>query len=91
MDLYSWFVGTDENPVIRLAANSDNTFSIENPTDRKHKLVIQAQDGQELASSADVMPGQTGQLAFKPTSGAGTTLEYMCYYHSPMKGTIQIQ
>lgn len=71
-----------------MAANSDATIAITNETERKHKLIIQSQDGTQLAASQDVLVGQSGQLVFKPTSAG--TLQYMCDYHSPMKGTIEV-
>lgn len=87
-DLYSWFSGDQENPTLRFAANSDVTIGISNETDRKHKLVIQSEDGTQLAASGDVLVGQSGELAFRPTLPG--TLQYMCDYHSPMHGTIEV-
>ncbi|MGI0038725.1 MAG: hypothetical protein ACREAO_02830, partial [Nitrososphaera sp.] len=59
-DLYSWFSGNEENPTLRFTANSDVTIAISNETDRKHKLVIQSEDGTQLAASDDVLVGQSG-------------------------------
>ncbi|MGI0020407.1 MAG: hypothetical protein ACREAY_08035, partial [Nitrososphaera sp.] len=87
-DLYSWFSGNEENPTLRFAVNSDVTIAISNETDRKHKLVIQSEDGTQLAASDDVLVGQSGELAYRPTSPG--TLQYMCDYHSPMHGTIEL-
>ena len=87
-DLYSWFSGSDENPTLRPTANSDATIEIINETDRKHKLVIQSKDGkQQLAASEDILVGQSEDLTYRPS--APGTLQYMRYYHSPMRGTIE--
>jgi plastocyanin len=88
VNLYSWFVGTQENPTITFAANADNTISLQNPTDTKHRLVIES-GGQQVASSGDIAAGGTGQLTYRPTSAG--TLDYHCEYHSTMKGTIQVK
>lgn len=87
-DLYSWYSGNEENPTLRFTANSDVTIAISNETDRKHKLVIQSEDGTSLAASGDVLVGQSGELTYQPTSPG--TLQYMCDYHSPMHGTIEV-
>ena len=89
VNLYSWFVGSQENPTIKLAANSPATITIQNPTETKHELVIES-NGKEVASSGDVAPGSFGQLTYTPT--AAGTLQYHCAYHQDtMKGTLQVQ
>jgi plastocyanin len=88
VNLYSWFVGTQENPTITFAANVDNTISVQNPTDTKHRLVIES-GGKQVASTGDIAAGGTGQLTYRPTSAG--TLDYHCEYHSTMKGTIKVQ
>lgn len=89
VNLYSWFVGGQENPTIKLAANSPATITIQNPTETKHELVIEF-NGKEVASSGDIAPGGSGQLTYTPT--AAGTLQYHCEYHQDtMKGTIQVQ
>jgi plastocyanin len=89
VNLYSWFVGDQENPTITLAANSPATIMIQNPTETKHELVIES-NGQEVASSGDIMSGSSGQLVYTPT--AAGTLQYHCEYHpTTMNGTIQVQ
>ena len=89
VNLYSWFVGSQENPTITLVANSPASITIQNPTETKHELVIES-NGQEVASSGDIASGGSGQLTYTPT--AAGTLQYHCQYHpTTMKGTIQVQ
>ena len=89
VNLYSWFVGGQENPTLKIAVNSPATITIQNPTETKHELVIES-NGREVASSGDITSGSSGQLTYTPT--AVGTLQYHCEYHQDtMKGTIQVQ
>jgi hypothetical protein len=81
------------NPDLRLLTNSAYTFTVQNPTDTTHELIIADSQGKDLATSGDIQPSGSGILNFKTnmTSGGGNMLEYHCEYHPElMKGTIQI-
>lgn len=89
--VYRWSTDAGINPALKLAANTDNTIQIQNPTDEKHELVIESNNnnGTELASSGDIGPDSSGQLTFKPTMTG--TFGYHCQYHpDTMKGTIEV-
>src|SRR5581483_7481151 len=64
--IYRWSTDAGINPTLTLVANANNTIQIQNPTDEKHELVIDS-NGTELASSGDILAGNSGQLMFKPT------------------------
>src|ERR671922_1361320 len=77
------------NPTLHLKANTNQTIKIQNPTDTKHQLIID-QNGKQLATSGDIVPGGSGQVSFKPN--AAGTFGYHCLYHpTMMKGLIQVQ
>jgi plastocyanin len=88
--VYKWTNATNgvENPELNLKTNDNNTIQIQNPTDTKHKLVLDLQ-GKEVATSGDIAPGASGQASFRP-NGTGT-FSYHCEYHpDTMKGTIKL-
>jgi len=87
--IYRWSTDAGINPTLTLVANANNTIQIQNPTDEKHELVIDS-NGTELASSGDILAGNSGQLMFKPTMTG--TFGYHCQYHpDTMKGTVEIK
>jgi len=86
--VYKWSTDDGINPTITLVANANNTIQIQNPTDEKHELVIDS-NGTELASSGDILAGNSGQLTFKPTMAG--TFGYHCQYHpDTMKGIVEV-
>jgi uncharacterized cupredoxin-like copper-binding protein len=95
-EVYRWQINGQTNPDLRLTANTAYTFTVQNPTDTKHELIIADSQGKELATTGDLQPGSSGQLTFKPnmtsSSGGGNNmLGYHCEYHPDlMKGSIQI-
>ena len=96
-EVYRWQINGQTNPDLRLTANTAYTFTVQNPTDTKHELIIADSQGKELATTGDLQPGSSGQLTFKPnmtsSSGGGSNnmLGYHCEYHPDlMKGSIQI-
>jgi hypothetical protein len=97
-EVYRWQINGQTNPDLRLTANTAYTFTVQNPTDTKHELIIADSQGKELATTGDLQPGSSGQLTFKPnmtsSSGSGggnNMLGYHCEYHPDlMKGSLQI-
>ena len=95
-EVYRWQINGQTNPDLRLTTNTAYTFTVQNPTDTKHELIIADSQGKELATTGDLQPGSSGQLTFKPnmtsSSGGGNNmLGYHCEYHPDlMKGSIQI-
>ena len=96
-EVYRWQINGQTNPDLRLTANTAYTFTVQNPTDTKHELIIADSQGKELATTGDLQPGSSGQLTFKPnmtssSGGAGNNmLGYHCEYHPDlMKGSILI-
>jgi hypothetical protein len=88
-EAYRWTIDNEVNPTLKLMANSDNTITIQNPTDEEHEFIIESEDGEELASSGDIEAGESGQVMFKPTSTG--MLEYYCEYHpTTMNGVIEV-
>jgi plastocyanin len=89
-EVYRWSM-TDNgeiNPTLNFVTDSDNVIQIQNPTDTEHKLIIES-EGEELATSGDIEPNDSGQLTFKPT--AAGTFEYHCEYHpQTMRGTVEV-
>jgi hypothetical protein len=74
------------NPSLELVANTNNIIQIQNPTDEKHKLVIESNDS-ELASSGDINPDSSLQLTFKPKMTG--IFGYHCEYHpDTMRGEL---
>ena len=87
-EVYRWSTDAGINPSLKLLANTNNVIQIQNPTDEKHELVIESNET-ELASSGDIGPDRSGQLAFNPTMIG--TFEYHCEYHpDTMKGTVEV-
>ena len=72
-EVYRWQINGQTNPDLRLTANTAYTFTVQNPTDTKHELIIADSQGKELATTGDLQPGSSGQLTFKPnmTSSSG--------------------
>lgn len=93
-EVYRWQINGQINPDLRLLANTAYTFTLQNPTDTKHELIIADSQGKELATSGEIQPGSSGILNFKTnttSSGDGNMLGYHCEYHPDlMKGAIQI-
>ena len=92
---YKWQINGQFNPDLRMLANTAYTFTVQNPTDSKHELIIADSQGKDLATSGDIQPGGgSGILNFKTnmtSSGGGNMLGYHCEYHPDlMKGAIQI-
>lgn len=92
-EVYRWQINGQINPDLRLLANTAYTFTLQNPTDTKHELIIADSQGKELATSGEIQPGSSGILNFKTnttSSGDGNMLGYHCEYHPDlMKGDIQ--
>jgi hypothetical protein len=92
-EVYRWQINGQINPDLRLLANTAYTFTLQNPTDTKHELIIADSQGKELATSGEIQPGSSGILNFKTnttSSGDGNMLGYHCEYHPDlMKGAIQ--
>ena len=65
------------------------TIQLLNPTDSKHQLVIDDSNGNQLATSGDIVSGGSSQFSFKPvTTGI---FEYHCIYHpTTMRGIVQV-
>ena len=92
-EVYRWQINGQMNPDLRLFTNSAYAFTVQNPTDTTHELIIADSRGKDLATSGDIQPSGSGILNFKTnmTSGDGNMLEYHCEYHPElMKGAIQI-
>jgi uncharacterized membrane protein YgcG len=92
---YKWQINGQFNPDLRMLANTAYTFTVQNPTDSTHNLIIADSQGKDLATSGDIQPGGgSGILNFKTnmtSSGGGNMLGYHCQYHPDlMKGSIQI-
>lgn len=94
-EVYRWQINGQTNPDLRLLADTAYTFTVQNPTDTKHELIIADSQGKDLATSGDIQPGASGILNFKTnmtsSDGGGNMLGYHCEYHPDlMKGSIQI-
>lgn len=77
------------NPTMNLNVGTARTIQLQNPTDSKHQLVIDDSNGNQLATSADVASGSSGQLSFKPVTAG--VFGYHCIYHpTTMKGEVQV-
>jgi plastocyanin len=89
-EVYRWSDNNGTiNPTLKFIVNSDNTVQIQNPTDEKHEMIIQSQQGNELATSGDIEPNGSGELSFRPNMTG--TLQYHCEYHpTTMMGTIEV-
>ena len=92
---YKWQINGQFNPDLRMLENTAYTFTVQNPTDSTHNLIIADSQGKDLATSGDIQPGGgSGILNFKTnmtSSGGNNMLGYHCEYHPDlMKGAIQI-
>jgi heme/copper-type cytochrome/quinol oxidase subunit 2 len=88
---YRWINTTNGviNPTMNFNVGTTNTIQLQNPTDSKHQLVIDDSNGNQFATSGDIVFGRSSQFSFKPVSAG--TFEYHCIYHpTTMKGTIQV-
>jgi hypothetical protein len=88
-EVYRW---SDNNgtiiPTLKFIVNRDNTVQIQNPTDEEHEMIVESQQGNELATSGDIEPNGSGELSFRPNMTG--TLQYHCEYHpTTMMGTIE--
>ena len=94
-EVYRWQINGQMNPDLRMLANTAYTFTVQNPTDSTHNLIIADSQGKDLATSGDIQPGGGSRiLNFKTnmtSSDGGNMLGYHCEYHPDlMKGAIQI-
>jgi hypothetical protein len=94
-EVYRWQINGQINPDLRLLADTAYTFTVQNPTDTKHELIIADSQGKDLATSGDIQLGASGILNLKTnmtsSDGGGNMLGYHCEYHPDlMKGSIQI-
>ena len=89
-EVYRWSDNNGTvNPTLKFVVNSDNTVQIQNPTDEKHEMIVESQPGNELATSGDIEPNDSGELSFRPNMTG--TLQYHCEYHpTTMLGTIEV-
>ena len=88
--VYSWSdISGITNPTLNFTVNTDNIVRIQNPTDEEHEMIIESQQGNELATSGDIEPISSGEISFRPNMTG--TFEYHCEYHpDTMKGIIEI-
>lgn len=89
---YRWVDTTSGqiNPTLNLNAGTNKAIQLQNPTDSKHQLIIDAPNGNQLATSGDIASGGSKLLSFTPSVSG--TFQYHCLYHpTTMKGTIQVQ
>ena len=89
-EVYRWSDNNGTiNPTLKFVVNSDNTVQIQNPTDDEHEMIVESPQGNELASSGDIEPNDSGELSFRPNMTG--TLQYHCEYHpTTMLGTIEV-
>jgi len=88
-EVYTWVNKEGTNPILNFKLNEKNAVHLNNPTDSKHDLILTT-GGKELASSGDILAGNSGKLIVL-TLSQGETLTYHCLYHpTTMKGTITI-
>ena len=88
---YRWVDTTNGviNPTMNFNAGTNKTIQVQNPTDSKHQLIIEDSNGNQLATSGDVLSGSSGLVSFKP--GMTGVFQYHCLYHpTTMKGIIQV-
>jgi hypothetical protein len=89
---YRWINTTSGviNPTMNFKVGNTKTMQLKNPTDDKHQLVVDDPNGNQLATSGDILSGSSRQLSFKP--GMTGTFGYHCIYHpTTMKGIIHVQ
>ena len=90
-EVYRWSNSSNEatNPTLEFIVNRDNIVQIQNPTDAEHEMIVESQQGNELATSGDIEPNSSGELSISPNMTG--TLQYYCEYHpTTMKGTIEV-
>jgi plastocyanin len=89
-EVYRWSENNGTiNPTLKFIVNRDNTVQIQNPTDEEHEMIVESQQGNELATSGDIEPNGSGELSFRPNMTE--TLQYHCEYHpNTMMGTIEV-
>jgi plastocyanin len=89
-EVYRWSDDNETtNPTLRLIVNADNIVQIQNPTDEEHEMIIESQQGNELATSGDIEPNSSGELSFRPNMTG--TFQYYCEYHpATMRGMIEV-
>jgi plastocyanin len=52
-------------------------------------MIIEPQQGNEVATSGDIEPNSSGELSFRPNMTG--TLQYHCEYHpATMRGIIEV-
>jgi len=89
---YRWINTTSGviNPTMNFKVGNTKTMQLKNPTDDKHQLVVDDPNGNQLATSGDILSGSSSQLSFKPSMTG--TFGYHCIYHpTTMKGIIHVQ
>jgi hypothetical protein len=89
-EVYRWSENNGTiNPTLNFIVNRDNIVQIQNPTDEEHEMIVESQQGNELATSEDIEPNSSGELSFRPNMTG--TLQYHCEYHpTTMTGTIEV-
>jgi plastocyanin len=89
-EVYRWSDNNGTiNPTLKFIVNRDNSVQIQNPTDAEHEMVVESPQGNEIASSVDIEPNDSGELSFRPNMTG--TLQYHCEYHpTTMLGTIEV-
>jgi hypothetical protein len=89
---YRWINTTNGviNPTMNFMVGNSKTLQLNNPTDDTHQLVVDDPNGNQLATSGDILSGSSSHLSIKP--GMTGTFEYHCIYHpATMKGIIHVQ
>jgi plastocyanin len=89
-EVYRWSDNNGTtNPTLKLLVDADNIVQIQNPTDEEHEMIIESQQGNEVATSGDIEPNSSGELSFRPNMTG--TFPYHCEYHpATMRGTIEV-
>ena len=89
-EVYRWSNDSGAiNPTLKFIVNTDNIVQIQNPTDEEHEMVVESQPGNELTTSGDIEPDNSGELSFSPNMTG--TLQYHCEYHpNTMRGIIEV-
>src|ERR687897_1074381 len=89
-EVYRWSNDSGAiNPTLKFIVNTDNIVQIQNPTDEEHKMIVESQPGNELATSGDIEPNSSGELSFRPNMTG--TFQYHCEYHpSTIRGMIEV-
>jgi plastocyanin len=88
---YRWINTTNGviNPTMNFNVGTAKTIQLQNPTDSKHQLLIDDPNGNQLATSGDIVSGSSSQLSFKPSMTG--IFGYHCIHHpTTMKGIIHV-